>query len=193
MFRRNKRPPQPTPDPTTSDPPRAAQPPSGVPEERSPAIAGDLDVGAPEGGAAKAPAGRRRTSAAERQALLAEFAASPLTQEAFAAQLGIAASTLRGWLKRARVPREVDPRFARRFTPEERRAAVEAFQRSGRKREDFARLWDCSPSSLDKWVRRYRVEGPRGLEDRNALRARWRLGLPVRPETARDLGRLDGR
>jgi transposase InsO family protein len=56
--------------------------------------------------------------------------------------------------------------LAKRYTPEERRGAVEAFLKSGRKRGDFARLWGCSASSLDKWVRRYNCEGPKGLETR---------------------------
>jgi transposase InsO family protein/transposase-like protein len=58
-------------------------------------------------------------------------------------------------------------RPARRvFTPEERREAVEAYEKSGRTREDFARLWGCSAASLDKWRKRYRDEGPKGLETR---------------------------
>lgn len=67
---------------------------------------------------------------------------------------------------RARAPRKPGRAPRRVFTPEERREAVEAFEKSGRKREDFARLWGCSAASLDKWRKRYREEGPKGLETR---------------------------
>jgi transposase len=53
---------------------------------------------------------------------------------------------------------------------------VEAFERSGRTRVDFAALWGVSPSTLTKWIRRYEREGPRGLETR-------KHGGPGRPRS----------
>jgi transposase len=90
----------------------------------------------------------------------------------FAHEHGVAYATFTGWLREAQRAPARDARFARRFTPEERRAAVEAFLKSERKREDFARLWGCSASSLDKWVRRYKEEGPKGLETRTPPKGR---------------------
>ena len=37
---------------------------------------------------------------------------------------------------------------------------------------DFARLWGCSASSLGKWLKRYRDEGPKGLETRRPPKGR---------------------
>ena len=147
-----------------SPPGAAAQPPvSGGSPGAGPAGAGAVEGEPPDTG--RPPGRARRHSAEERDRLLAEFAASELTAEQFAAQHGLRASTLATWKKRQGKARAAQPK-QRRFTPEERRGAVEAFLKSGRKREDFAKLWGCSPSSLDKWLRRYKAEGPKGLEDR---------------------------
>jgi transposase-like protein len=73
------------------------------------------------------------------------------------------------------------------FTPEERREAVEAFEASGRKRDDFARLWGCSSASLDKWRKRYREEGPRGLETRSRPKGIPNQGARRLPAAVRDL------
>ena len=110
------------------------------------------------------PQRNRRRTPAERAELLAKHASSGLSDEDFCEQHGIKLSTFKVWARRARP--KADPRFSKRFSPDERRAAVEAFAKSGRSRPDFARLWGCSPSSLDKWTRRYEAEGPKGLETR---------------------------
>jgi transposase-like protein len=99
----------------------------------------------------------RRHSAAERERLLAEYQTGTLTAHDFALEHDIRPSTLATWLRNAKREARREANTPRRFTPEERRAAVEAFLKSGRKREDFARLWGCSPSSIDKWVRRYQT------------------------------------
>jgi transposase InsO family protein len=52
----------------------------------------------------------------------------------------------------------------RRSTPDERRAAVEAFEKSGLTQAAFARQWGISHVTLGMWVRRHRTAGPRGLE-----------------------------
>ena len=84
----------------------------------------------------------------------------------FAEAHGTGVSTFRAWCTIER--KQTEPSARRRIscTPDERRAAVEAFRRSGRKGEDFAKLWGCSAASLDQWIRRYDEEGPQGLEDR---------------------------
>lgn len=52
----------------------------------------------------------------------------------------------------------------RRSSPEERRQAVEAYERSGLSLTTFARQWGVSHVTLGKWVRCYRQAGPKGLE-----------------------------
>ena len=52
----------------------------------------------------------------------------------------------------------------RSFTPDERRAAVEAYYGSELSRHAFARQWGLSHVTLGVWVRKYEAEGPKGLE-----------------------------
>ena len=52
----------------------------------------------------------------------------------------------------------------RTFTPDERRAAVEAYYGSELSRHAFARQWGLSHVTLGVWVRKYEAEGPKGLE-----------------------------
>ena len=108
---------------------------------------------------------RRRFSAAEQRHFVAEYARSSLPVNAFCEMHGISRGSLARWRRlHGTQDRHHNSKYARRFTPEERRAAVEAFQRSGRTRAEFASLWGISPASLDKWSRKYRESGPRGLE-----------------------------
>ena len=52
----------------------------------------------------------------------------------------------------------------RRYTPEERRAAVEAYVKSGLTYEGFARIWGLSRHTVYVWMKIYRERGPKGLE-----------------------------
>lgn len=74
----------------------------------------------------------------------------------------------------------------KRHTPEERRAAVEAFHKSGLTQKAFARQWDVSPVTLGAWVRKHAAEGPQGLERVASgpakRRGRAPLPAPVREE-----------
>lgn len=100
-----------------------------------------------------------------------DFEASGQTLADFARTHDLGFASLRQWRQRLRKDRAVSPARAarRRFTPDERREAVEAFLKSGRSTADFARLWGCSPSSLTKWVARWRRDGPQGLEPRSRV------------------------
>ncbi len=167
MFKRWKRPSRlPRPQGPDEMPPAAETqaPLAGGTAGGEPAVAGSAEDGA----AARGGAGvsRRRVSAQERERLLAELAAGDIEPAEFAERHGLRPSTIVTWLRRERRSRAAAQGRARRFTPEERRGAVEAFRKSGRKREDFAKLWGCSASSLDKWLVRYEAEGPKGLETR---------------------------
>jgi transposase InsO family protein len=148
-------------------PARHEQPPpgSGTTEERSSALADGRESGGPLPGARQAPQ-RVRRSAAERAALIEAFHASGQGAAAFAAEHGIPYSTFTSWLRPTASPKRAPKRKRRRFTPEERREAVEQWRKSGRTAQDFARLWNCSASSLQKWAKRYDEDGPKSLEDR---------------------------
>jgi len=82
-------------------------------------------------------------------------------------------------------------RARRTYTPDERRAAVEAYLRSGRTQEDFAALWGLSAWTLSRWLLIYEREGPKGLETKPRGRRRGspgdarRLSESVREEIAR--------
>jgi transposase InsO family protein len=66
----------------------------------------------------------------------------------------------------------------RTYTPDERRAAIEAFLASGRTQEDFAKLWGVSATTLCTWMRRYKEGGPQGLEKRPARPRKKKSRLP---------------
>lgn len=55
-------------------------------------------------------------------------------------------------------------RRGKRHTPEDRRAAVEAFHKSGLTQKAFARPSDVSHVTLGAWLRMHAAEGPQGLE-----------------------------
>lgn len=74
------------------------------------------------------------------------------------------------------------------YRPEERRAAVESFGKSGLTQRAFSRTWGITDNTLGKWLRWYREEGPKGLEPRpRKKRAGGFRGLaaPLREEIAR--------
>ena len=52
----------------------------------------------------------------------------------------------------------------RRYTPEQRRAAIEALVKSGLTYEGFARVWGVSRHTIYIWMKRYREQGPSGLD-----------------------------
>ena len=64
----------------------------------------------------------------------------------------------------------------RSYTPEQRRQAVEAYERSGLTRVAFSKTWGISASSLDNWLRRARTDGGKGLEDQRKGKAGRKKG-----------------
>ena len=70
------------------------------------------------------------------------------------------------------------------YTPEERRAAIEAYQMSGLSLQAFGRTWGVSGESLYLWLKAYREHGPKGLEHPhgNGRRGRKPLAVSVREE-----------
>src|SRR5262249_21612285 len=144
---------------------RGAKPPSGSSSRASPASRGDVS---------------RRYSVDEKRALVGAYAvavAGGETMDAFAKRHAVPTASLCQWRKRLRTQGEAglaakpNPRnrsgphrgqFS--YTPEQRRAAVEAFEAAGQTIEDFARLWGVSRATLSVWVRTYRRDGPKALE-----------------------------
>lgn len=74
------------------------------------------------------------------------------------------------------------------FTAEQRREAVEMYLKSTMPREMFAKTWGISAGSLDNWVRRYRLGGPKALERQPRSKRADNLATiptPVREEIKR--------
>lgn len=67
----------------------------------------------------------------------------------------------------------------KKYTPEERRQAVEAFQKSGLTQKAFAAQWNVSHVSLGRWLLKYAAEGPKGLERVAAGPAKRRGRAPL--------------
>jgi transposase InsO family protein len=144
----------------------------------------------------------RRYGEEERKRLLAELERTGETLDAFCARHGLSTATLCKWRKAVREHGEAGlaPRESRRNpggrtskprSPDERRAAVEAFARSRVGIGDFARTFGVSSWTLRNWLSRYRAEGPKGLESRRGGPkpgtggARRRVSPAVRDEIVR--------
>jgi transposase InsO family protein len=156
---------------------------AGLPADPTPALAGSTS---------------RRYGLAERKALLEELASSSETLKDFCARRRVSGATICAWKRALRlrgeaglVPREsrrnADGRTARSRNPDERRLAVEAFQRSDMKLDTFARTWGVSPWTLRTWLARYAELGPKGLETRRRGRPPGSGGgFPSVPEAVRE-------
>ncbi len=73
----------------------------------------------------------------------------------------------------------------KKYTPEQRRQAVEAFHKSGLTQKAFAGQWNLSHVTLGKWLLKYAEEGPKGLE-RVAAGPRKRRGRAPLADAVRD-------
>lgn len=105
---------------------------------------------------------------AEQEALVRELESSKQSVSAFAAAHGLHASTLYTWRRRVRSGEPVRRGGWRggrgNFSPEERRAALEAWAKSGMTAIAFSKVWGVSPESLRGWRARYELGGPQALE-----------------------------
>ena len=172
---------------------------------------GEAPRGSAGAAAARAPRGdvSRRYTAQEKQALLSAYAASGQTMDAFAAAQGVSTASICKWRKaviaggvaglapKPNARNASGPhRGAFSYTPEQRRAAVEAFLAAGQTLQDFARIWGVSRKALGEWVKLHRAGGPKALEDRPSRSRRAttprpgggvgrRLAQPIRDLVAR--------
>ena len=70
---------------------------------------------------------------------------------------------------------------SKRYSPEERRQAVEAYQKAGLTQKAFAKQWGISAVTLGSWLRKHGEEGPQGLERMAAGPAKRRGRRPLAP------------
>jgi transposase InsO family protein len=120
--------------------------------------------------------GRIRYTADEKRAILEELDRSGQTLSDFCRARGVSLDSIRRW-RGGKKPAKRKAK-CRTFSPDERRAAIEAFLASGRTQEEFAKLWGVSATTLCTWMRRYRQEGPQGLETRRARPRKRKSTLP---------------
>ena len=120
-------------------------------------------------------------TAEQRRSLLKAFDAWEGTQADFCREHKVNRVTFYAW-KRAyqahgeaglaggvRQGRKRKRRIAR-FTPEQKRQAVEACLKSGQSMHAFGRLWGVHPRVLSGWMKKYRTGGPQALEGRMGRR-----------------------
>ena len=137
---------------------------------------------------------QRALTPAEQERLVRELESSGESVPKFAAAHGLHASTLYTWRRRVRsgepVRREGWKKGGRgNFSAEERRAALEAWAKSGMTAIGFSKLWGVSPESLREWRARYELGGPQALEPkplgRPAGDGRSTLSAPLQAEIVR--------
>src|SRR5262245_47056212 len=128
---------------------------------------------------------RRALTPAEQEALVRELEASCCDVREFAAAHGVHPTTLYTWRRRVRAGEPVHgggwKKARPNFSAEERRAALEAWSKSGMCGKAFAKLWGVSAESLRHWRTRYELGGPQALEPQKTGRPRGkgRSALPV--------------
>jgi transposase InsO family protein len=128
------------------------------------------------------PPGKRGPYPPEyKQQILKAFAAWDGTMEAFCQEKGVKKITLWEWRRAAKgisrkgaKPKKKSAKKQSVYTPEQRRKAVEAFNRSGRSLLHFGKAWGINPQVLGRWVRAYKQQGPKALEGRRAGRKKGR-------------------
>jgi len=133
--------------------------------------------------------GLKTYTVAEKLALMRAYDAWEGPMEAFCGQAGVTSASLCKWRRQyaaegeAGLAPQENPRNAagtsrRAYTPEERRAAVEAWQKSGMAVYDFAKVWGVGTTSLSVWARQYATKGPKALEHpMTGMAPRGRKGL----------------
>jgi transposase InsO family protein len=122
-------------------------------------------------------ASSRRYSVERKRELVELFERSGLKQSEFCRRHGLTPTSLLTWRRALAAgglpglepkpnPRNSGKRRRARgsYSPEERRAAVEAFGKSELTLDQFARTWGVSKKTLSGWVAAVKREGPKALE-----------------------------
>lgn len=139
---------------------------------------------------AESPTGSGKTyTVAQKLEFLKAYDAWQGPMEAFCSEAGITSASLCKWRRVFRLQGEagLEPQLNPRnthglshiaYTPEERLAAVEAFQKSGLSALAFAKIWDVSASTLQVWARALEARGPSALLHPQSGLPRARSGRP---------------
>jgi transposase InsO family protein len=148
-------------------------------EGREPSAAGgEPRRGDPEAAEGSSGSGGKRFTVEQKLELLARYQSSGKQMRDFCSLAGISTATLCKWRRQLAGSGEgalqdrpsrrnsVKRTPARSYTADERRAAIEAYLKSGRTQLDFARIWGVPAATFGKWMRRWKEGGPQGLEDR---------------------------
>lgn len=129
-------------------------------EQEAPAV---IPPGNPE-----LPQKRRKVFSPEaRQAMLDAYASWQGNAESFCQQHGIHTVTLYKWRRTAK---SRPGNRLRRFTPEQKRQAVETLEKSGQSVDIFGKAWGVNPRVLSRWRKAYLERGPKALEGRGGRR-----------------------
>jgi transposase InsO family protein/transposase-like protein len=157
---------------------------------------------APTGSAiavAEHPRHRRQFTSAERLELVTSFVRDGGRFEDFVRTRDVSAVSLRKWVRAFEQGgagaletkpnrRNGNGRSRGYYSPEERRAILEAYEKSGLGQRQFARTYGVALKSLSNWIARYQAHGPQGLEPKpRGRRAKnpQRLAEAVRAEITR--------
>ncbi len=98
--------------------------------------------------------------------ILNQFPKSTLNIGEFCKKNKISRSALYTWQKayEGRKPSLKGKKKGGPYSPNERKAAVEAFLKSRMNQKDFAKTWGCSSKTILLWCQQYQRSGHRGLE-----------------------------
>lgn len=170
--------------------------------ERGPTAEALAEPGEPGSASSKAKpfVERRRRphhTQAQRLEVLRLLAETELGREEFCASHGISSCTLFKWRQRFAEggPAALEDKPNRRnskgksrgwYSPEERRAALEEFGRSGLGQREFARVWGIALKTLSDWLHRERAGGPKALEPRKPGRPRGSKNKAALPAPVRE-------
>lgn len=111
----------------------------------------------------------------EKDALIAQFSKSGLSHMDFAKEHNVNRITFRNWLWAKDSPGSL----GKRYSPTERKKAVEAFMASELSASEFSELWGVSPGAIIGWTSRYKEDGADGLMTRKRKIGDKRLGMKV--------------
>ena len=117
----------------------------------------------------------------ERNRFLAQFRTSGLEYQEFAREHNISAQTMKNWLWWEKRP------IIRVYTPTERKKIIEAYLSAKISKDDFAKVWGVSTTTLLKWVRRYEEYGCNGLMNKSGWDGDKRIGSRIAPTVANEI------
>lgn len=116
-------------------------------------------------------------TAEDKLKIVEEFDRSGLNIAQFARKKDIPEPTIRAWVRSRNQGKDLRVRSKHGPRPiEERKQAIEAFQKSGLTQEEFSRTWGVSPSTLNAWLKQYKEHGMKGLEQSTFRRAAMKRG-----------------